>query len=239
MPETYVVFLLDRTGSMSRLKPTNIHGFNNFVSTLQEQPGSEQIRFTLVQFYGLGADTIYQRAPIREVAPIKDGDFRPKGSTPLVDATYKTIQAVARAIEPAPAASTSTAAGAQADRPNVVVCIQSDGDDNSSVEYDWDELQALIAEKRTQGWQVFFLGAKIDPEEQAEQLGIPAEHVMTYPEDFEAAREIFALAAEKVASRASAPKDHATSSGPQTQAPAPQHEPSPHTTQKIPDDITV
>jgi len=239
MPETYVVFLLDRTGSMSRLKPTNIHGFNKFVSTLQEQPGSEQIRFTLVQFYGLGADTIYQRAPIREVAPINDRDFRPKGSTPLVDATYKTIQAVARAIEPAPAASTSTAAGAQADRPNVVVCIQSDGDDNSSVEYDWDELQALIAEKRTQGWQVFFLGAKIDPEEQAEQLGIPAEHVMTYPEDFEAAREIFALAAEKVASRASAPKDHATSSGPQTQAPAPQHEPSPHTTQKIPDDITV
>jgi len=239
MPETYVVFLLDRTGSMARLKPTNIYGFNRFVSTLKEQPNSEQILFTLVQFHGRGADTIYQRVPVHQVKPIEDAAFHPKGSTPLVDAAYKTIQAVARAIEPAPAASTSTAAGAQADRPNVVVCIQSDGDDNSSVEYDWDELQALIAEKRTQGWQVFFLGAKIDPEEQAEQLGIPAEHVMTYPEDLEAARENFALAAEKVASRASAPKDHAASSGPQTQAPAPQHEPSPHTTQKIPDDITV
>jgi len=137
---------------MARLKPTNIYGFISFMSTLKDQPNSQQIRFTLVQFHGRGADTIYQRAPIREVEPLGDADFQPKARTPLVDAAYKTILAVARAMKHAPADAPPERARGQADLANVVICIQSDGDDNSSVEYDWDDLQALIAAKHTQRW---------------------------------------------------------------------------------------
>ena len=97
----------------------------------------------------------------------------------------------------------------------------------------------MIAAKHTQGCQVFFLGPKIDPEEQAEYPGIPAEHVMASPANLKAACEIFARAAKQTAREASAPRSHAASSGAQADTPPPRHQPSPQIPRKISDDIAV
>jgi len=242
MPLTYVVFLLDRTGSMARLKPTHIEGFNTYLSSLKDKRNSKDIIFTLIQFHGRGAETIYQRVPVQDAEPLSEARFQPKGRTPLIDATCKTIQAIARAVDADPAVAPQTSAWAPGRASNIVVCIQSDGDDNASVEYGWAELQQLVLEKQALGWQMIFLGANIDPEEQADWMGLPADSMMPYSPDLEATRRVFARAAEKtsngVAERGviSAPKKD---DGIQDEEQSPVRRTAGQGPQKIPDDLAV
>ena len=241
-PETYVVYLVDLTGSMARLKPTHIEGFNAYLSGLKDQRDSVDILFTLVQFYGRGADTIYQRVPIYEIEPLTEATFQPKGRTPLIDATYKTIQALERVVNNDSAAASQTGAAASPEPLNIVFCIQSDGDDNASVEYEWTGLQQLIAEKQMRGWRLIFFGADIDPVEQAEWMGLAAGSAISYSTDLDATRRVFAEAAEKTASAARAPQKTAApgvAADPEGPAPPEKHRLGGEQPQKIPDDIAV
>ncbi|RIA47217.1 hypothetical protein [Dichotomicrobium thermohalophilum] len=242
MAVTYVVFLLDRTGSMARLKPTHLEGFNSYLSALQQRSDAADIRFTMVQFHGRGADTIYQRAPIHEVEPLSQKEFLPKGRTPLVDAACKTIMAVATLLDSLPAGQALDTMPSPAEAINVVCCIQSDGADNASVEYSWADLRTLVSEKQALGWQMIFLGADIAPDEQAEWMGLTPDSMMPYSPDLEATREIFARAAEKTAN--AAPVSHAgsapgTGEGQQTETGSGLSKGTRRSPAKIPDDIAV
>jgi hypothetical protein len=65
-----------------------------------------------------------------------------------IEASIKTIDALATAIKGKTA------------KPKVVVCIQTDGQENQSgPEYTWDRLKALIEAKTKEGWQFNFMGA--------------------------------------------------------------------------------
>lgn len=240
MSETYVVFLLDRTGSMGRMKPATIEGFNTYLASLKEQSGSEHIVFTLIQFFGRGVDTVYQRVPLDEVQPLNAYRFQPQGRTPLVDAAYKTIAAVERTMAQVNQPEAPPGSSASADTPNIVICIQSDGDDNASVEYDWADLRQLIAEKTAQGWKMLFMGAGIDAETQAEWMSLLPEHTLSYSMDTEATRQVFTFAAERTASFALVA---ATRPGASDNQMAPDgsvlHQPATTKKQKIPDDIAV
>ena len=82
MPKTFVTYLLDRTGSMGLIKQETIDGFNTYLSALQQADNADDIVFTLVQFHGRGANTIYQRIPVSEAEPLSEAVFRPRGRTP-------------------------------------------------------------------------------------------------------------------------------------------------------------
>jgi hypothetical protein len=62
----------------------------------------------------------------------------------------------------------------------VVICIQTDGQENSSVEHRWDELNALIKEKVGKGWQFNFMGVGIDAYHQGERMGIAPQATVAY-----------------------------------------------------------
>jgi hypothetical protein len=167
---TLVTFLLDRPGSMEAIRDDTIGGFNTYLETLKGD-GSANIEFTLVQFDSMSIDKICVAEPVR-------------ASTPLIDAAYKTIEAVEASLAAHPAEK-------------VVICIQTDGHENASTEHSWNELNALVKEKAGKGWQFNFMGVGIDAYDQAAQMGIAPAATVAYDHRSPAAtRAVFASSAE-------------------------------------------
>ena len=78
-----------------------------------------------------------------------------------------------------------------------MICIQTDGEENASEEHNWDELSALVKEKRALGWQFNFMGAGIDAYDQGARMGIAADQTLSYdPKDPAANKAAFMAAAE-------------------------------------------
>jgi hypothetical protein len=93
--------------------------------------------------------------------------YQPRGGTPLIDAALKTIAAVEDSL-----AKYDTV-------PKVIVCIQTDGEENSSTEHTWEELKQVVAEKTKKGWQFNFMGTGIDAYDQGARMGIAAANTMS------------------------------------------------------------
>jgi hypothetical protein len=100
------------------------------------------------------------------IARLPSENYVPSAATPLIDAAYKTIQAVADSVKD--------------EETKVVICIQTDGQENSSTEHTWADLNALIKEKTALGWQFNFMGAGIDAYQQSAQMGIAAAATLSY-----------------------------------------------------------
>ena len=90
---TLVTFLLDRTGSMEAIRDDTIGGFNAYLDGLKGN-GAAAIEFTLIQFDSVSIDKICVAVPIAKVDKLTRETYQPRASTPLIDATVKTINAV-------------------------------------------------------------------------------------------------------------------------------------------------
>ena len=165
---TLVTFLLDRTGSMEAIRDDTIGGFNAYLDGLKGN-GEAEIDFTLIQFDSVSIDKICVAVPIANVDRLTRETYQPRASTPLIDAAVKTINAVDASLLHEPAAK-------------VVICIQTDGQENSSVEHDWAELNALIKEKSAKGWQFNFMGVGIDAYDQGARMGISHDATLAFNE---------------------------------------------------------
>lgn len=166
-PHSLVTFLLDRSGSMGSCKSATIEAFNAYLSGLQAEKDAA-IDFTFLQFDTQSLDKIHVAVPIKDASSLTDKTYQPRGGTPLIDAAVKTITAIADSLSK------------RDDKPKVVVCIQTDGEENSSTENTWEGLKALIAQKQTEGWQFNFMGAGIDAYAQGQRMGIMAESTLSY-----------------------------------------------------------
>lgn len=165
---TLVTFLLDRTGSMQSIKSDTIGGFNAYLEGLQAEKDAE-IEFTLLQFDSQSLDKVCVAEPVASVKPLTDKTFEPRASTPLIEATVKTINAIDASLKE------------REDKPKIIVCILTDGQENSSAPgYTWDQLNKLVTEKTAAGWQFNFMGAGINAYVQAAQMGVQAMNTMSY-----------------------------------------------------------
>jgi hypothetical protein len=182
-PRTLVTFLLDRTGSMEAIRDDTIGAFNAYLGGLQGEKDAT-IDFTLVQFDSMSIDKICVQMPVAKVARLTRDSYQPRASTPLIDAAYKTIEAVAESLN----GDAET---------KVVICIQTDGEENSSTEHNWTELNLLIKDKAAKGWQFNFMGVGIDAYHQSARMGIAPAATMAYDHrDTERTRAAFAASAE-------------------------------------------
>jgi hypothetical protein len=184
---TLVTFLIDRSGSMQSCRDATIEAFNGYVGTLRD--AKTPILFTFLQFDSQSLDKVHFEKPIKDVPDLDHGTYQPRGGTPLIEAATKTISAL------------ETAVAGKKDKPKVVVCIQTDGQENQSgPEYTWAGLKSLIEAKTKEGWQFNFMGAGIDAYDQGGQMGIPAMAIMSYDHtDRLKTRAAFAAAASNTA----------------------------------------
>lgn len=182
---TFVSFLLDETGSMGSIADETVQGLNTYLETLQQ--GDAEIVFSLVSFNSNETRRRHVAVPVREVPPLARSDYRPNAMTPLIDASVKIIRATEEAVR------------RREDDPAVVIVIQTDGEENVSVEYGQADLALLVKEKTAAGWEFVFLGAGLDAFSAARRAGLhlDADQVVSYRRDL--SRAVFAETAQNLA----------------------------------------
>ena len=120
-------------------------------------------------------DTLYDRLPLKKVKPMTDKQYYVRGTTALLDAVGSTIRHIA----------TIHRYAREEDRPDkTLFIITTDGMENSSRLYDYEEVKRLIEqEKEKYGWEFIFLGANIDAAEEAGRMGIHPSRAATFTND--------------------------------------------------------
>lgn len=169
---TELVFILDRSGSMYGLEQDTIGGFNSMLTKQKSLDG--ECRITTVLFdhqYTL----FHDRIDIQAVSLMSEKDYFVGGSTALLDAIGTTIDKLIRVQR-------HTAEGYRAQK--VIFVIITDGEENSSRKYSYDQVRAKIEhEKEAYGWEFIFLGANMDAVKTASQFGIHANRAAEYVPD--------------------------------------------------------
>jgi hypothetical protein len=166
---THITFVLDRSGSMDSVRDDAIGGFNAFLD--QQRGAPDKATLTLVQF-DHEYTTVYRAQPIAEVPRLDRDHFIPRGQTALYDAVGRSVAETAEHIASLP----------ENERPTrVVVAILTDGHENASNEYSYEQVRAVLAEKATAaGWHVLFLASDMEAAAAAVRMGVPSSHTGTY-----------------------------------------------------------
>jgi len=185
---TELVFILDKSGSMSGLETDTIGGFN---SMLQKQQAVEgECRITTVLFDNR-YELLHDRIDIKAVSPITEKEYQVGGSTALLDAIGRTINKIGNAQK-------NTAEDYRAEK--VMFVIITDGEENSSREYSPEKVKALIERQKTKyGWEFIFLGANMDAVETAGRFGISSDRAQNFHADSEGVNLNFRVMSETVA----------------------------------------
>ncbi len=174
---TELVFILDKSGSMSGLESDTIGGYNAMLRKQQAEP-CEAIVTTVL--FDDNYELLHDRINIKGIRPITEKDYFVGGSTALLDAIGKTIHKTANAQR-------HTSEEQRADK--VMFVITTDGMENASREYSSEKIKKMIeVEKEKYGWEFIFLGANIDAVSTAAKFGISAERAANYNSDAEGTR---------------------------------------------------
>ena len=169
---TELVFILDRSGSMSGFESDTIGGFN---SILEKQKKTDGKCYVTTVLFDDKYEILHDRMDISEIKPMTADDYSVRGCTALLDAVGKSIRHIAKIHHYA--------------RPEDVpektlFVITTDGYENASRRYDADEVKRMVEhEKEKYGWEFIFLGADIDAVETAGRIGIDRSRAANYRKD--------------------------------------------------------
>ncbi|WP_227396949.1 vWA domain-containing protein [Jeotgalibacillus aurantiacus] len=169
---TELVFIMDKSGSMSGLEKDTIGGYNAMLHKQRKVEG--ECRLTTVLFND-GYEQLHDRKDIRQAHEITEKEYRVGGSTALLDAIGRTIDTIS---------VTQKYAADHERAENVLFVIITDGEENSSREYSSAKVKAQIEwHKEKEGWEFIFLGANIDAVQTAGRYGIAPERAVDYLAD--------------------------------------------------------
>ncbi len=169
---TELIFILDRSGSMSGLEADTIGGYNSLMKKQKKEQGEATITTVL---FDDQYEMIHDHAAIKKVKPIDDKTYYARGCTALLDAIGKTINHVGNRHKFAP---DNEVPG------RTMVVIITDGYENASREFSLDKVKNMIEhQKEVYNWEFLFLGANIDAVETARHFGINEDRAATYCAD--------------------------------------------------------
>ena len=170
---TELAFVVDRSGSMGGLESDTIGGFNATLDRHREAEGDALVTTVL---FDNEIVTLHDRLPIAEVAPMTRDDYQVRGCTALLDAIGSTVEHIERVHGYLPDGYVPE---------STIVVITTDGYENASQKFSYEQVKRLIERKREEGWEFLFLGANIDAVGEAARIGIGADRAATYMADGE------------------------------------------------------
>jgi uncharacterized protein YegL len=169
---TELVFILDKSGSMSGLEQDTIGGFNSLIQKQKKEKGEAVV--TTVLFNHM-LETKHDRVDLKKVKKLTSTDYTVSGCTSLLDAVGSTISSIS-----------ATHKQLKDDAPEkTIVIITTDGMENSSKEYTYDMVKKLIDRQKKKNWEFLFLGANIDVAAEARRFGIEEDKAVKFSNDKE------------------------------------------------------
>lgn len=158
-------FVLDKSGSMGSIREATISGFNEFLGDQQREGGSARMTLTL---FDTRFSTVVSAAPVQHVAPLSHETYRPGGMTALYDAIAHTMSITDDYV-------------ASHHPDQVLFVIMTDGQENSSREFDQRAVFRMIRDRRQeQGYEFIYLGANQDSYAASQRMGIAPDHAMDW-----------------------------------------------------------
>ena len=148
---TELVFILDKSGSMSGMDRDTIGGFNAMIEKQKEIPGKVYVSTVL---FSNTSQVLHDRKTLEEIAPLTEKDYRVGGCTALLDAVGGAIKHIGNIHKYARKEDVPT---------RTMFIITTDGMENASRRYSYEKVKEMITrQKEKYGWEFLFLGANID-----------------------------------------------------------------------------
>lgn len=162
---TEILYLNDKSSSMTSLREAVISGFNAFLADQKTQPGLARI--THVQFSD-AYNRVCRAEPVTMVPPLTPESYLPFGSTALYDALGTMLEEEGKRI----------ADEKWADQ--VIVAINTDGEENASKHYNQEQIRTMITHAQTHGWIFIFMAANQDAFKTGGAMGIAPQYTRNF-----------------------------------------------------------
>ena len=156
--ELDIVFVLDKSGSMSGSEKDTIGGYNSFLANKRKNNTNSLVTTVL---FDNNYEKLYDRVNISNVKKLTEKEYYVGGCTALYDAIGKTITELDRKHPE-----------------KVLFVITTDGMENASKEYNKNNIKKLIESHKN--YEFIFLGAGIDSYSEGESIGIRKENISDY-----------------------------------------------------------
>lgn len=192
---TELVFILDRSGSMSGLESDTIGGFNSMIKKQKKLEGDCYVSTVL---FDNESKVLHDRVKLRDVPEMTDNDYTVGGCTALIDAIGGAIHHIGNIHKYARAEDVPE---------HTMFVITTDGQENASHRYTSEQVKKMIErQKEKYGWEFLFIGANIDAVETAARYGISRDRAVNYNADGEGTHILYDSVTKAVLNvRSSAP----------------------------------
>lgn len=167
-----LVFILDKSGSMSGKEEDTIGSFN---STIKEHKDKDYDVLVTTVLFSDNQKMVHDRVDIKEIKPLTSNEYKVDGCTALIDAMGDTITHIKdihkyqRRKEDIPE--------------HTLFVIVTDGLENASHKYSSDDVKKMVERQKEVGWEFLFLGANIDAVETARSFSIDESRAVNYIND--------------------------------------------------------
>ena len=162
-------FIVDRSGSMYDCIDDTIGGFNAQLNSIEELKSEcpDQKFLTSVTLFNTEIDQVVSMEQEIGENKLTRKNYIPSGGTALLDAVGISIQRIQRVM----------GQEIEEDKASVVVVIMTDGYENSSRMFKFQEVSKMISKLSNTGkWTFNFLGADLDSFETVDSLSIPRQN---------------------------------------------------------------
>lgn len=164
-----VIFILDKSGSMSGSEESTISSFNEYLE--KEKKHTFQTNITTILFSDQ-YQYLHHRSPIQQVHKLTKKDYSVGGCTALYDALGNGISFME-----------------QEHAQKVLFIIITDGYENASSEYSKSRIKNLI--KKHDNWEFIYIGADIDSYSAGHEIGIRENNIANYKKDAKGTSKMF------------------------------------------------
>jgi uncharacterized protein YegL len=163
---THIVFLIDRSGSMSSIVDDMEGGIATFIDEQKQKPGICTI--TAARFDN-EFELLFTRKPISDVKTIR---IKPRGMTALIDSMARLINEVGIDLDSL----------SEDEKPERVLFVTiTDGKENASLEFTNEKLKELIKEQEDKySWNFTYIGANQDAFEVSSNFGGKMSNSLNY-----------------------------------------------------------
>lgn len=186
---TELVFILDRSGSMSGLESDTIGGYNSLLDKQKLEPGEALVTTVL---FDDRVELLHDRLNLKEMLPMTKKEYFVRGTTALLDAVGLTINKVVEQTRRTPK---------ELQPQHTLFVITTDGMENASREFRVEQVRKMIEHQQERyHWEFLFLGANMDAVAAAEQFGIAEDKAVSYHADTHGTQLNYQVVGEAVSS---------------------------------------
>lgn len=166
---TEIVFILDKSDSMTGLENDTIGGYNAFIEKQKKVEGEALVSTVL---FSNESKVIHDRVSINKIEPMTGKLYKVDGCTALLDAIGGAIHHIGNIHKYA----------RKEDIPaKTIFVITTDGEENFSRKYNYKKIKQMIKRQQEKyNWEFLFLGANIDAIGEAGKIGIRRDRAVRY-----------------------------------------------------------